>query len=41
MRINKIYYSLIPEINLFSLHGKMNNKRYKIFELFYKADKGI
>lgn len=33
-------YSLIPDINLFNLHGKMNNKRYKIFELFCKADKG-
>lgn len=35
-----IIYSLIPEINLFSLHGKMNNKRYKIFELFWKAERG-
>jgi len=35
-----VIYSLIPEINLFSLHGKMNNKRYRIFELFWKADRG-
>ncbi|XP_022165066.1 probable ATP-dependent RNA helicase DDX55 homolog [Myzus persicae] len=36
-----ILRSLIPEINLFSLHGKMNNKRYRIFELFWKAERGI
>lgn len=35
-----VIYSLIPEINLFSLHGKMNNKRYRIFELFWKAERG-
>jgi len=38
--VTNLYFSLIPEINLFGLHGKMNNKRYKIFDLFCKSDKG-
>ncbi|XP_050442815.1 probable ATP-dependent RNA helicase DDX55 homolog [Adelges cooleyi] len=36
-----ILQSLIPSIKLFSIHGKMNNKRYKVFQLFCEAEKGI
>jgi len=34
-------YRLLPSINVFALHGKMKNKRYKVFDKFRYAQNGI
>lgn len=33
--------TLIPKLKIFSIHGKMKDKRYKIFESFRSVDSGI
>lgn len=35
-----ILRSLLPDLELFALHGKMKERRYKIFEKFKNADSG-
>jgi len=32
---------LLPNVKIFSIHGKMKNKRHKIFNKFRSSDKGI
>lgn len=36
-----ILRSLLPEVELCGLHGKMKDRRYKTFEKFRKAESGI
>lgn len=38
---SRVIQILLPSINIFALHGKMKNKRYKVFEQFRQTESGI
>ncbi|XP_012228216.1 probable ATP-dependent RNA helicase DDX55 homolog [Linepithema humile] len=38
---SRVIKILLPSINIFALHGKMKNERYKVFEPFRRAQSGI